>query len=147
MSAERRERSAPGPGPGMGFMGRGPMMMGMPMQKAKNPRGTLNRLLGYFMPQRYRLALVFLMAVLSTVFSIVSPKIMGLATTKLFAGVVLRLRGLPGAGVDFGYIRHILLILGVLYVASAFFGYLQQYIMSGVAQRTVYTLRKEVDEN
>jgi ATP-binding cassette, subfamily B, multidrug efflux pump len=143
MSAERRERSAPG---GMGFMGRGPMMMGMPMQKAKNPRETLNRLLGYFMPQRYRMIVVFLMAVLSTVFNIVSPKIMGLATTKLFAGVLLRLRGVPGAGIDFGYIRHILIVLGVLYVASAFFGYLQQYIMAGVAQRTVYTLRKQVDE-
>jgi ATP-binding cassette, subfamily B, multidrug efflux pump len=145
MSAERRERSASSPG-GMGFMGRGPMMMGVPTQKAKDARGTLNRLLGYFMPQRYRMVVVFLMAVLSTVFSIVSPKIMGLATTKLFAGVLLRLRGAPGAGIDFGYIRHILIILGILYVASAFFGYLQQYIMAGVAQRTVYTLRKQVDE-
>src|SRR5205823_3576704 len=103
METRRPQRGADRPG-GAGFFGRGPMAMGMPVQKAKDFRGTLRRLLGYFVPQRSRLLLVFLAAILSTVFSIVSPKIMGLAITKLFAGVVLRLKGVPGAGIDFAYI-------------------------------------------
>jgi ATP-binding cassette subfamily B multidrug efflux pump len=143
-------RPAGGAGPmgmpgGMGPMrGPGGMALGMPTQKAKDFRGTLKRLLAYFAPERVRLIAVLLTAVLSTVFSIVSPKIMGLATTKLFEGVILRLRGVPGASIDFAYIRTILLVLLVLYVVSALFGYAQQFIMAGVAQRMVYSLRREV---
>ena len=147
------ERSTPKPAaqnsPGM--MGRGPMGggpaagMGMPVQKAKDFSGTLKRLLGYFVPQKYRLLAVFVAAVIGTVFNIVGPKILGLATTKLFDGLVQKLRGVPGAGVDFTYIRNILLFLGVLYIISSLFQYIQQYIMAGVAQRTVYTLRQQVE--
>src|SRR5690348_5298191 len=130
MSAERRAQG-PGmqqrPGGGMGPWGRGGM--GMPVEKAKNFRGTLIRLLVYFMPQKYRLLAVLVAAVISTIFTIVGPKILGLATTKLFEGVVLKLRGVPGARVDFDYILHILLILIVFYVISALFGSMQQYIM------------------
>jgi ATP-binding cassette subfamily B protein len=82
----------------------------------------------------------------SVIFTIVGPKILGLATTKLFEGVVLKLRHVPGASIDFTYIMHILLFLLVLYLISALFGYMQQYIMAGVAQRTVYTLRKQIED-
>src|SRR4051812_3768369 len=129
-------------GGGPGFFGRGPMAMGMPTEKPKDFRGTLARLLAYFRPQRYRLLVVFLAAVLSTVFSIVAPKIMGLATTNLFEGVIGRARGVPGAGVDFHYIGTILVWLVILYVISAAFGYAQQFIMASVAQRTVYRMRR-----
>ena len=132
---------------GAGFMGRGPMGgMGMPVQKAKNFRPTLLRLLGYFRPQKYRLMAVLAAAILSAVFNIVGPKILGLAITKIFEGFVLMLRHVPGAGIDFTYVAHILLILLGLYVTSAVFGYVQQYIMASVAQKTVYTMRRQVDE-
>lgn len=120
--------------------------MGMPVQKAKNFKGTLNRLLHYLKPHRYALLMVLLAAILSTVFSIVSPKIMGKATTKIFEGVMLKLKGVPGAEVDFGYIKDILLLLAVLYIISAAFSYMQQYVMAGVAQKTVYGLRQRVNE-
>jgi ATP-binding cassette subfamily B protein len=89
---------------------------------------------------------VLIAAVIGTVFNIVGPKILGLATTKLFEGVEMKLRGVPGATIDFNYILHILLILAVLYSISALFTYIQQYIMASVAQKTVYQLRKQVDE-
>jgi ATP-binding cassette, subfamily B, multidrug efflux pump len=143
MSVERRETRPGGHGP-MGFMGRGGM--GMPVQKAKNFRGTLIRLLGYLKPQKYLLLVVLVAAVISTIFNIVGPKILGLATTKLFEGMILKMRGVPGAAVDFAYIAQILLLLGGLYIISAVFNYIQQYIMAGVAQKTVYKLRQEVEE-
>ena len=131
----------------MGPMGRGPMgMVGMPVQKAKNFRGTLFRLLGYFKPQIILLMIIVFAAVIGTVFNIVGPKILGLATTKLFEGVVQKMEGVPGASVDFTYIAHVLLILGGLYIISAVFIYLQQYLMAGVAQRVVYTMRKQVED-
>src|SRR5437764_8467689 len=120
-------------------------MLGMPVQKAKNFRSTLFRLLGYFKPQKYLLMIIVFAAVIGTVFNIVGPKILGLATTKLFEGVVQKMEGVPGASVDFNYIAHVLLILAGLYIISAVFIYLQQYLMAGVAQRVVYTMRKQVE--
>ncbi len=138
-----RSGQRPVAGPPMGPMGRG--AMGMPVQKAKDFRGTLRRFVGYFLPQKYRLIAVLVTAVIGTAFNIVGPKILGLATTKLFDGLVARYRGVPGAKIDFGYIGEVLLILAGLYVISAIFTYIQQYIMAGVAQRTVYRLREEVE--
>ncbi|MEH7502618.1 ABC transporter ATP-binding protein [Neobacillus drentensis] len=133
----------PGPGPGAGF---GPMGMGMPVQKAKNFKGTLNRLISYMKPYKLQLLSVLITAIISTIFAIVSPKIMGKATTKLFEGLMMKLRGVPGAKIDFDYIGQIIILLIGLYILSAIFAYLQQYIMAGVAQKTVYNLRKEVEE-
>lgn len=161
--SEQQRGGAPGPGgpsgagkPGQGGMGPGsfgfgpgrggPAGMGMPVQKAKNFKETLRRLVGYLKPYRGRLLVVFLTAVLSTVFSILGPKIMGEATTELFKGLMGKINGVPGASVDYGYIADILLVLAVLYVISALFGYIQQYVMAGVAQRTVAGLRKDVNE-
>ncbi|ERI05635.1 ABC transporter ATP-binding protein [Aneurinibacillus aneurinilyticus] len=142
MSEERRQVSGGGRGFGRGA---GPGM-GMPVQKAKDFKGTLNRLIGYLKPRKYQLFAVFITAILSTVFSIVSPKIMGNATTKLFEGMMMKMKGVPGAHIDFEYILQILLLLGGLYIFSALFSYIQQYIMAGVAQKTVYELRKQVDD-
>ncbi|MEH6907508.1 ABC transporter ATP-binding protein [Neobacillus drentensis] len=133
----------PGPGPGGGF---GPMGMGMPVQKAKNFKGTLNRLISYLKPFKLQLLSVLVTAIISTIFAIVSPKIMGKATTKLFEGLMMKLKGVPGAKIDFDYIGQIIILLIGLYILSAIFAYLQQYIMAGVAQKTVYNLRKEVEE-
>jgi len=142
MSAERKEHR-PGPSGGRGPLG---SHMGMPVQKAKNFKGTLKRLMGYLKPRRLQLFAVFLTAILSTVFSIVSPKILGKATTKLFEGIMQKMMHVPGAKVDFQYIGQIILMLVGLYVISAFFSYIQQYIMAGVAQKTVYDMRNDVND-
>ncbi len=150
MSEERRTQRPPmqqGGGP----MGRGGWgAMGMPVEKAKNFQGTLRRLLDYFLPQKFPLLIVLITAIIGTAFNIVGPKILGLATTKLFAGLVGKYqaaaRHQAAPDIDFGYIANVLLILLVLYIISSIFIYIQQYIMSGVAQRTMYQLRKEIDE-
>lgn len=141
-------RRPEGRGPMGGHMGGGGPFggMGMPVQKAKDFRGTVRRLVGYLRPYRLSLAVVLLTAILGTTFSIVGPKILGQATTKLFEGLIARYTGVPGAKIDFGYIANILLILAVLYIVSAAFTYLQQYIMAGVAQKTVYDMRRDVDD-
>jgi ATP-binding cassette subfamily B protein len=90
------------------------------------------------------LVLVIALAILSTVFSVLGPKIMGEATTKLFEGLIAKMQGVPGAAMDFGFIGQILLILTGLYVISAVFGYLQQFVMAAVAQGTVYDMRRDV---
>ncbi|OPA79449.1 ABC transporter [Paenibacillus selenitireducens] len=140
MSKERGHKPRGG---GMGGPGMG---MGMPVQKAKNFKGTLKRLVGYLKPRKYQLIAVLITAILSTVFSIVSPKIMGKATTRLFEGMMAKMKGVPGATVDFTYIWQILLVLAGLYIISALFSYLQQYIMAGVSQKVVYDMRSQVND-
>jgi ATP-binding cassette subfamily B protein len=120
------------------------MGMAMPVEKPKNARSTLMRLLSYFRPHWLKLLVVFLAAVLSTIFTIWSPKILGHITTDLFDGIIQKLHHVPGGGVDFTRIMQLLLLLGGVYVLSSLFGYLQQFVMAGVAQRTVYTLRLQV---
>lgn len=142
---QRGSGRRPGQAGGMGFHGPAGGF-GMPTQKAKNFRGTLRRLLVYFRPQWASLIIVLVAAVLGTVFNVVGPKILGLATTKLFEGFLLKLEHVPGASIDFAYIGHILLILLGLYITSSIFMYAQQYVMAGVAQRTVYRIRRDVDE-
>ncbi|QAY67818.1 ABC transporter ATP-binding protein [Paenibacillus protaetiae] len=128
-----------GRGPGMGPPGMG---MAMPVQKAKDFKGTLARLIGYLKPHTPKLLGVLATAVLSTLFSIVSPKLMGHATTKLADGFIAMQKG--EGRIDFHAINHILLILLLLYVISAAFSYVQQYLMAGIAQKVVYDLRKQV---
>ena len=148
MSEERREQR-----PAPMQQGRGPMggggawgAMGRPVEKPKDFKGTALRLLGYFLPQKFLLMIVLGTAIIGTAFNIIGPKILGLAITKLTDGVVAKLRHVPGASVDFNYIGTVLLILLGLYIISSVFIYIQQYVMAGVAQRTMYRLRKEVDE-
>jgi len=110
-----------------------------PQEKAKDVKGTVKRLAKYFEPQKFKFAAVLVFAGLSTAFSIVSPKIMGLATTKIAEGVM------SGTGYfDFGYIGRILISLALLYAASSFFSFIMSYIMAVVSQLTVYEMRGEV---
>ncbi|MEO3946024.1 ABC transporter ATP-binding protein [Gorillibacterium sp. CAU 1737] len=125
--------------------GHGGPPMGRPVEKAKDFKGTLKRLVRYLRPQQAKLLTVFVMAILSTVFSVWSPKVMGKATTKLFEGVMGKMKGIPGASIDFTYISHIIFFLVGLYILSALFTYATQYIMAGVSQNVVYDLREEVN--
>lgn len=139
MSEKKRPAGGPPPGgPGGGNM----MMLG---EKPKDFKATFRRLLRYLRPRRTALIGVFLAAILSTVFMIAGPKIMGTAITELFEGAYAKFQGVPGAEIDFTKIGQILLWLAGLYIISSLFSYLQQYLMSGIAQKTVYDLREDVN--
>ena len=128
------------------MFGRGPMAgMGMPKQKAKDFKGTLGRLAGYAGPHQAALVVIVVAGVVGTLFSVIGPKMLGHATTKIFDGYLARTTGRSIGGIDFSYVANILGTLLVLYVVSAAFLYLQQYLMSGVAQHTVRALRRDVE--
>jgi ATP-binding cassette, subfamily B, multidrug efflux pump len=137
----------PGGGPGRGGPGgHGPMGFGRPVEKAKNFGGSFRRLVAYLRPQLGRMIVVFALAIGSTVFSIFAPKIMGNATTKIFEGLMGKMMHVPGAAIDFTTIGQIVVLLIGLYAASALLGYAMQFIMAGVSQRTVYDMRKAVND-
>jgi ATP-binding cassette, subfamily B, multidrug efflux pump len=128
------------------FGGRRPIGgIGVPAQKAKNFKGTLVRLIGYLRPHRAGLAVVILAGAIGTVFQVLGPKILGLATTRIFAGFVAKSAGVPGAAIDFDYVGRILLWVIGLYIVANAFQYLMQYLMANIAQQTVYAMRREVE--
>lgn len=133
-------------GPKMGRGGPPGSGMMAPVEKAKDFKRSLKRLLGYLKPQRLVIIVVFIFSIISTLFSIVSPRVIGLITNELLAGFKLKLEGITGSTIDFTYIGKIIMILIGLYLISGIFQYIQQYMMAGVAQRMVYDLRKEVNE-
>lgn len=137
---ENKPKRPGGPGGHGGPMGHGMVLGGA---KAKDFKGSMKRLLSYLKPMFPRLILIFVLAGLSTLFAVASPKILGSATNTIVEGVARITSGT--GGIDFTALSKILMILTGFYILSAFFNYLQQYLMAGVAQSTVFTLRKDVN--
>ncbi len=175
-----RAPARPAGGPG-GFGGRrrgggfGPMgHMAMPVEKPKNFRRALRRLIGELRPERPKIILVVGVALLSTAGSVFGPKILGNGINQLMDGLVGKMfpAGMtqqqaialaqqhdpqiasmlagtnftPGVGVNFGALGTVLLALLGLYLVATFFTWVAWYTMAGVSQRTVYRLRREVDQ-
>jgi len=118
----------------MGAMGDG--------EKAHNFKATMIALAQYMREYRFRIVLVVIFAVLSTVFTIIGPKVLGNATTAIFNGVVAEISGT--GSIDFAYIGQILLTMLVLYLFSALFAYLMGWMMAGVSTDIAYRLRQEI---
>ena len=139
-------------GPGMmGGRGRGGFGGGhggpgamMPGEKARDFRGTMTKLIQYLRVYRISILLVLLIASLSTVFTIVGPKILGQATTILFEGVVAQLAGT--GSIDFNSIGNIILTVAALYLVASGFSYAQGWIMSGISMKVTYKFRKDISE-
>lgn len=113
-------------------------------EKAKDFRGTMNKLVRYMGAFKIQMLFVVIFAIGGTVFNIVGPKILGKATTEIFNGLVSKVSG--GTGMDFEKIGRILLFTLGLYVVSAVLSFIQGLIMTGVSQKTTYRLRKEIAE-
>ncbi len=143
--------------------------------KSKNLRVTLRRLVRRLGPEQLPLGVALFVGVASVAFTVAGPKILGNATNVLFNGVVgkhlpagitkaqavasLRARGenqlaqmvsgmnlVPGRGVDLNELGRILGIAALMYLAGALFSFVQNYLMAGVTQRTMFGLRSEVEE-
>jgi len=145
MTTPRSTETAPRRGPGghgpMGFGG-GPRAM-MKGEKSRDFKGTIQKLITYIGTYRWQLLLVSLLAAASTVFTIVGPKILGKATTRLFEGVMAQISG-TGTGIDCTYIAQILILTLSLYLVAAIFSGIQGWVMSNLAMNITYRFRKEI---
>ena len=112
------------------------------LDKAKDFKGTLKKLLKIISEYKLLIIFAFIFAIGSTIFTIVSPKILGNATTEIYTGLIAKINGT--GGINFNAIRSILILLGTLYIISALFNYIQNLIMTHVSQRASYRLRKKI---
>ena len=158
-------------GPGSG----GPFGMAMPVERSMSFGPSARRLLGRLRPERALTVAVAALAAASVTLGVVGPKVLGHATDIIFSGVigrrlpqgatsaqvaaearangqnafaamVERMNLVPGQGIDFGALREVLLIVLALYVGAAVLSWLQGYVLAGVVQRTVFTLRADVEQ-
>ncbi len=173
-SAEEKAADARrGPG-GSALARRGPMSMGMPGEKSRSFGPSAKRLMGRLRPERAPVLLVVVLSVASVVLSAVGPKILGHATNLIFEGffgsrlpagaskeaVIAGLRSsgqgqladllsgmdvVPGVGIDFTALGHVLLLVMGLYVVAAFLQWLAGWLLASVVQRTVFRLRSDVE--
>lgn len=136
MSNEKKRPPMGGHGPGGGPKG--------PVEKAKDFKGTMKKLMGRLAQYKIALIIVFIFAVGSTIFMIVGPKILGNATTEIFNGLMAKIQGT--GGIDFGKIGTIILWLVGLYGLSTLFSFIQGFTMTSVAQKLTYRLRDEISK-
>ncbi len=132
-----------GPAMGRGPMGRGPMVGG-PVEKARDFKGTMSKLIAYLGQYKVAVIIVFAFAIASTAANIAGPKLLGNATTKLFEGVMAQLSGT--GSIDFNYIGQIVLLTIGLYLVSALFAYIQGWIMADVSTNIAYRFRRDISE-
>lgn len=115
----------------------------VPGEKAKDLKGGTKKLFAYLAEYKFKIFVVLIFAALSTVFTILSPKVLAKATDELARGVQAMLTGV-GDGISFEYIGRILVICFGLYVLSSLFQFVQVFIMSGVSSEVSYNLRSEL---
>ena len=145
-----------------------------PVEKSLNFLPSLKRLLGHLAPERMILSLVVLLAITGIVMNVLGPKILGMATDVIFTGVlgknlsrgatkeqvvaelraqgnntfadmVERLNIIPGQGIDFTLLGKLLLVALGLYLLASLFLWLQGYLLNGAVQRSIYTMRSQVE--
>ena len=124
-------------GPGHG----GPA--GRLVEKPKDFKGTMRKVLAYLGGYRALLLLVAVFAVASTAFNVVGPKVLSTATTEVFEGAAAKAAGT--GGIDFSAIARILGVTIALYVASAACSFVQGWTMATISQRICYSLRRDID--
>jgi ATP-binding cassette subfamily B multidrug efflux pump len=174
MSSSERSSAAPMPTPARAGGG-GPFSgMNIPVKKAKQFRPSARRLLAQLRPETGKLLAVVALAILAVACSVTGPRLLGHATNIVYSGIVskslppgatqvdiiARLRATghgaradmlsgmkltPGHGVDFTALAHLLSLTLALYVCAAMFTWCQAWLLSGIVQRTVYTLRESVE--
>lgn len=155
---------------------RGPMSIGLPSEKSRNFGPSAKRLLSLLRPERAALYAVLALAVCSVALNAVGPKILGKATDLIFAGVVgkslpptatrtqvveaLRARGddkfadmvarmphlVPGSGIDFGAVGRVLLFVLALYAVASVLSWASGWILTGAVNRTIFILRRDVED-
>ena len=176
MSTAQRGDSTPRPPVRRGPGGGGPWgAAGMPVEKSQNFLPSAKRLAGRLRPDRASVVFVLMLGIVSTVLSVLGPKLLGTATDVIVGGAVSKnlplgttkaqviavlrasgqgseadfLNGVslnPGHGIDFTTLGDLLLIVLGLYVFSSIFGWAQAYVLAGVVQRTMYRMRRDVEE-
>lgn len=128
-----------------GPAGGGPIgKMAMGGEKPKDFKKTMKNLIKYLKPYILSIFIVMIFAIGSAAFSIVGPKILGNATTEIFNGLIKKITTANSEGINFDKIGKIIIFLLALYIISTIFSLIQGWMISGVAQKVSYNMRRQI---
>lgn len=128
-----------------GPAGGGPIgKMAMGGEKPKDFKKTMKNLIKYLRPYILSIFIVIIFAIGSAAFSIVGPKILGNATTEIFNGLIKKIATANSEGINFDKIGKIIIFLLALYIISTIFSLIQGWIISEVAQKVSYNMRRQI---
>lgn len=111
--------------------------------KPKDFTTSLKRLISSLKPYKTKIMVVFMFSILSTLFTIVGPKVLGNATTELYNGVIAKLNNT--GSINFNKLHTILITLLILYIISAIFNYVQGVVVSKISAKYTMDLRRKVN--
>ena len=111
--------------------------------KPKDFTTSLKRLISSLKPYKAKIMVVFMFSILSTLFTIVGPKVLGNATTELYNGVIAKLNNT--GSINFNKLHTILVTLLILYIISAIFNYVQGVVVSKISAKYTMDLRRKVN--
>lgn len=111
--------------------------------KPKDFTTSLKRLISSLKPYNAKIMVVFMFSILSTLFTIVGPKVLGNATTELYNGVIAKLNNT--GSINFNKLHTILITLLILYIISAIFNYVQGVVVSKISAKYTMDLRRKVN--
>ena len=117
--------------------------MNQPVEKPVHFWQTIGRLFGYLGNYRAGVIVSLVITAISVVLSVRAPKVLGEATTVIFDDVTKSMRQHTALHIQMDKVVQILMLVSALYLIAALFSVIQQYIMTRVAQGTVYQLRKD----
>ena len=138
MSDEKKPQSMPGSELRNSRM----HVVGMPVEKSENFALTARRLMGLMAGEKFLVAFIMLLAVVSVALVVSGPRVLGHATDILFNGLTHR----NGATkVNFSALHHTLEFAIGVYVLSFLLAYSQTFMLAGVVQRTMFTLRADIE--
>ena len=117
---------------------------GMPLERSKDLGGAVKRIASHMRPERFGLVGVVGLALVSVTLLVLGPRLLGNATQTIVNGVIGLMHG--GAGIDFGELHRILLITAAVYIVATTLSYVQNWVLAGVVQRTMFRLRSDVED-
>ncbi|MBQ1781510.1 MAG: ABC transporter ATP-binding protein [Methanobrevibacter sp.] len=113
-----------------------------PPEKPVDNRKAIKNILGLLSDYKLKLTVTVICALISTVFSIVAPLLIGQATTTIFNGInnIIHNTGT----IDFTTLINLLVVVVILYIVSALFSYLQSYLLVEISIDISYNLRQRL---
>lgn len=153
----------------------GDMFGGAPAKKAQHFWPSAKRLIGLLRPERVKMTIVVALVVVSVVFTVVAPRVLGKAMDVIFNGVLgsrlpagapldeviegLRAEGnnqfadmlsgtsvVPGQGIDFTELGRLIMIVLGLYLIASLLMWAQGFILNQLVMRVVYKLRQDIED-
>ena len=110
-----------------------------PPEKPANTKQSIKNIFSLLTGYKLKLTLTIICGIISTIFSVISPLLIGFATTAIFDGI-------NSGNMNLEYIIYLLTTVVILYIVSAIFSYLQSYLLLDITADISYNLRKELIE-